>query len=405
MASSYPWPSLVLNAKGIACPGCSRSFVQSFLPSSSRRHTIWSAGGRSSVASGSGRLWFCYCTRTLISQILLPQVPWDCRTNGSASGVAAGTVATSHSRIGPAQDGRLAFPPSEQSQVKAVACEIVAETNIPLSRQSTADVTRRVSLVLERPISRSTVWRILDGAAIKPWRFRHWIFPRDPDFAAKAQPILDLYSGFWYGEPLGDGDYILSSDEKTSIQARIRIHPSLPPEPGRAARLEFEYRRGGALQYLAAWDVRRGVVFGRTEAHTGIDPFMRLVRQVMSQEPYQSARRVFWIVDNGSSHRGETAQQRLQELYPNAILIHTPVHASWLNQVEIYFSLIQRKVLTPNDATSLDDIVNRLRAFEDLNNTNPRPFNWQFNRSRLEEFLRRLERHGFSSRPTRLAAA
>ena len=313
-------------------------------------------------------------------------------------------MATSPSRIGRVQDGRLAFPPTEQSQVKAVACEIVAETKVPLSRQSTTNITNRVSAALERPISRSTVWRILDRAAIKPWRFRYWIFPRDPDFAAKAQRILDLYTGSWYGEPLGDGDYILSSDEKTSIQARIRIHPGLPPEPGRPARIEFEYRRGGALQYLAAWDVRRGVVFGRTESHTGIAPFMRLVHQVMAQEPYRSARRVFWIVDNGSSHRGERAQQRLQERYPNAILIHTPVHASWLNQVEIYFSLIQRKVLTPNDAASLADIANRLKQFEDLNNKDPCPYNWRFDRSKLEQFLRRMEARGFSSRPTRLAA-
>ena len=334
-----------------------------------------------------------------------PPVPWGCRTSGFVNGVAGGTVATSPSRIGPVQDGRLAFPPTEQSQVKAVACEIVAETEVPLSRQSTTDVTSRVSAALERPISRSTVWRILDRAAIKPWRFRYWIFPRDPDFAAKAQRILDLYAGFWYGEPLGEGDYVLSSDEKTSIQARIRIHPGLPPEPGRPAKIEFEYRRGGALQYLAAWDVRRGVVFGRTESHTGIDPFMRLVHHVMSQEPYRSARRVFWIVDNGSSHRGERAQQRLQERYPNAILIHTPVHASWLNQVEIYFSLIQRKVLTPNDATSLADIANRLKQFEDLNNKDPCPYNWRFDRSKLEQFLRRLEARGFSSLPTRLAAA
>jgi hypothetical protein len=131
---------------------------------------------------------------------------------------------------------------------------------------------------------------------------------------------------------------------------------------------------------------------------------MRLVHQVMSQEPYRSARRVFWIVDNGSSHRGERAQQRLQERYPNAILIHTPVHASWLNQVEIYFSLIQRKVLTPNDAASLADIANRLTQFEDLNNKDPCPYNWRFDRSKLEQFLRRLEARGFSSRPTRMAA-
>ena len=118
-------------------------------------------------------------------------------------------------------------------------------------------------------------------------------------------------------------------------------------------RVESEYKRGGALQYLAAWDVRRGRVMGRCEAQTGIESFGRLVEQLMRTEPYRSANRVFWVVDNGSSHRGQTAVQRLRKAYRKAVLVHTPVHASWLNQVEIYFSIIQRKVLTPNDFASL----------------------------------------------------
>ena len=104
--------------------------------------------------------------------------------------------------------------------VKATACELVAQTKQPLSRQSLANVTDRVRKVLNKPISRSTVWRILDGDAIKPWQYKHWIFPRDPRFVEKGGPILDLYAGHWQGQPLGAKDYILSADEKTSIQAR-----------------------------------------------------------------------------------------------------------------------------------------------------------------------------------------
>ncbi|MFJ7495787.1 transposase [Streptomyces sp. NPDC097727] len=113
------------------------------------------------------------------------------------------------------------------------------------------------------------------------------------------------------------------------------------------------YGRSGALAYLAAYDVHRAIVFGRTEPRTGIDPFMNLVTQVMSQEPYASASRVFWVVDNGSSHRGQKAADRLTAAFPNAVMVRTPVHASWLNQVEIYFSAVQRKVVTPNDFTDL----------------------------------------------------
>ena len=257
--------------------------------------------------------------------------------------------------------------------MKAIACELVAETQQLLSRQSLADVTARAQKALGKPISRSTVWRILDQDALKPWRYKYWIFPRDPHFAEKAGPILDLYGGQWQGQCLGSKDYVLSADEKTSIQARLRCHPSLPPGPGRPAYIEHEYERGGALQYLAAWDVRRGYVIGRCEPTTGIEPFGRLVNQVLAEEPYRSGTRLFWIVDNGSSHRGAAAIQRLQQVDPRIILVHTPVHASWLNQVEISFSIIQRKVLTPNDFADLDALRLRLAFYEELSNQSPEP--------------------------------
>jgi len=283
------------------------------------------------------------------------------------------------------------FPPRDQAIIKAIACEAVCHTKLPLSRLSTSDLATRATTALGRPISPSTVWRILDADAIKPWRYEYWIFPRDPQFAEKAGRVLDLYAGSWEGKPLGRRDYIISSDEKTSIQARIRCHETLPTGPRRPMRVESEYGRGGALQYLAAWDVRRGRVMGRCEAHTGIESFGRLVEQLMRTEPYRSANRVFWVVDNGSSHRGQTAVQRLRKAYRKAVLVHTPVHASWLNQVEIYFSIIQRKVLTPNDFASLEEVEQRLLLYEELSNREPRPFDWKFDRAALEAFLKRLE--------------
>jgi hypothetical protein len=260
-----------------------------------------------------------------------------------------------------------------------------------------ADLTTRAHYALGKPISRSTVWRILDGDAIKPWRYKYWIFPRDRRFAEKAGVILDLYAGRWQGRLLGPKDHIISADEKTSIQARLRRHPSLAPAPGRSLRVEHEYGRGGALQYLAAWDVRRGYVMGRCEPKTGVVPFGRLVAQVMEREPYRSADRVFWVVDNGSSHRGETSARRLSQAYSNLILVHTPVHASWLNQVEVYFSMVQRKVLTPNDFAGLEEVEERLQLYETLTNGEPRPFQWKFDREKLTAFLERLERRRLAS--------
>ncbi len=283
------------------------------------------------------------------------------------------------------------FPPLDHALVKAVACELVAETRQPLSRQSLADVTARTRNALGKPISRSTVWRILDMDAIKPWRYKYWIFPRDLRFAEKAGPILDLYAGLWQGQPLGPKDHILSADEKTSIQARRRCHPSLPPALGRPAYIENEYKRGGALQYLAAWDVRRGYVMGRCEPKTGSAPFGRLVKQVLAEEPYRSGERLFWIVDNGSSHRGAAAKKRLRQVDSRIILVHTPVHASWLNQVEIYFSILQRKVLTPNDFTDLEALQLRLALYEELSNQNPTPFQWKFDRTKLTALLAKIE--------------
>ncbi|MFE0374189.1 transposase [Streptomyces inhibens] len=168
--------------------------------------------------------------------------------------------------------------------------------------------------------------------------------------------MLDLYARTWQGEQLGDDEYVISADEKTSLQARCRCHPTLAPGKARAMRVNHTYGRGGALAYLAAYDVHAAKVFGRTEERTGIVPFMNLATQVMSQEPYASAKRVFWIVDNGSSHRGQKAADRLTAAFANTVMVHTPVHASWLNQVETYFSAVQRKALSPNDFTDLTEV-------------------------------------------------
>ena len=184
------------------------------------------------------------------------------------------------------------------------------------------------------------------------------------------------------------------ADEKTSIQARIRCHPTLPPAAGRAMRVEHESDRGGALQYLAAWDVHRARLFGRCEPRTGIEPFGRLVEQVMTREPYCSARRVFWVLDNGSSHRGKAAVTRLTEAYPRLVPVHLPVHASWLNQVEIYFSILERKVLTPAAAASLEELAARILAFQVRYEALAQPFQWKFTRADLTKLLDRLAVRG-----------
>jgi hypothetical protein len=215
-------------------------------------------------------------------------------------------------------------------QVKALACELPATLGAPLSRFSVADVAQQArQFGLVASISDSTVWRWLNADAIRPWQHRCWIFPRDPQFALKAGRILDLYERRWQGQALRADEFVLSTDEKTSIQARARCHPTLPPRPGTAMRVESEYKRCGAWAYLAALDVHHGKV-------------------------------------------------------------HGPVHASWLNQIEIYFSIVQRKVLTPNDFPSLAAVEERLLAFQDYYQAIARPFAWTFTRRDLAKLLNKL---------------
>ena len=205
--------------------------------------------------------------------------------------------------------------------------------------------------------------------------------------------MLDLYEGRFEGRLLHPGDFVICADEKPSIQARRRIHATLPPGAGVGQRVEHTYERRGALCYLGAWDVRRARLFGRSEPRGGIEPFDRLVRQVMTKEPYASAQRVFWVADNGSAHRGQAAVERLERRWANLVLVHLPLHASWLNQIEIVFSIIQRKVLTPNDFPDLAAVAKRLNAFERHHNEVARPFDWRFTRSDLDELMARLAKH------------
>ena len=215
-------------------------------------------------------------------------------------------------------------------------------------------------------ISGTTVWRWLSEDAIRPWRHRSWIFPRDPDFETKAARVLDLYARQWESKPLGKRDYVISADEKTSIQARIRRHPTLAPaagrhrprrarvRPGRRPRLPRRLGRapGQGVRTLRAHDGHRAV---RPAGRAGDDD------RALRLGPGAS----YWVVDNGSSHRGEPRLVAcLSARFHNARLVQLPVHASWLNQVEIYFSVVQRKVLTPNDFADLAEVADRLAIFE-----------------------------------------
>ena len=283
------------------------------------------------------------------------------------------------------------FPPELVVQVKALACELPAKYDLPLSRWSTQDLVQQVQHSgLVASISGSTLWRWLHEDAIRPWYHRSWIFPRDPEFAIKAGRMLDLYAREWEGKALKEDEFVISADEKTSIQARRRKHATDKCRPDTPMRVEHEYTRCGAWAYIAGLDVHHARIFGRCEANNGIDPFDRLVEQVMTRPPYNAARRVFWIVDNCSAHRGVRAVERLRNRYSQLTLVHAPVHASWLNQIEIYFSIVQRKVLTPNDFPDLNSVAERLLNFQYYWEDKAKPFEWKFTRKDLAELLAKI---------------
>ena len=287
-----------------------------------------------------------------------------------------------------ARSGRpVTYGPQERVRITAIVCETLWKRELPLSRFSIADLLRVVTQEEGLTgLSHSSLGRFLRQDALKPWRYRYWLFPRDPEFVSRACVILDLYAGFWQGQRLGPNEYVLSADEKT-IQVLARCHPSLPTVSGYEQRVEFEYQRRGTVAYHAAWDVFRGRVFGRVAPNTCIATFNQLVDLVMTQAPYQTAERVFWIVDGGSAHHRSTFPARLHSMYANAIVVSLPVHASWLNQIEIYFSIVQRKVLTPLDVTDKTALTERLLGFQNYYQEIAKPFSWKFTSDDLKRRL------------------
>ena len=254
---------------------------------------------------------------------------------------------------------------------------VAGESGVPLSRWSGPDLARELSARCQVTASASTIRRWLAGDALKPWQHRSWISVRDPDFAAKAARVLDLYAGISDGEPLGTNDYVICADEKTSIQARCRCHPTLPPGKSRAMRVEHDYN---AAARWPTWPPGTSTAdrYRPLRGHHR-DHAVRPAGQ--AGDDHRAVRqRGPGVLDH--RQRVLPPRRRLDQAdgqaWPNAHLIHLPAHASWLDQAEIYFSVVQRKVITPNDFTSPDQIRDRLAAFETRYNAIARPFNWKF---------------------------
>lgn len=312
---------------------------------------------------------------------------------------------TLHARV-----ARALFPPDDTLLLTALACDrprhapdaVTREEPVPsarpqppyqpLSRFSVTDVCEQANS-LGLTISYSTVWRRLQAHALRPWFQHQWLFPRDPHLLARATPVLELYQGSWQGEPLGPRDLVLCADAMTGLQAVSRTQRGTPPAAGRRSRFEFEYERHGTLCYTAFLDVRTGQVWGRTGCSDTIEAFEASLAHCLALPRYQQVERVFLILDNGPSHHPNTSPARLQARFPTVTTVHLPTHSSWLKQIELYFSVLSRKALTPRDFPNLAALRERLTRFEGWYNLDPRPFRWEFGRKELEEYVIRLARH------------
>jgi len=272
--------------------------------------------------------------------------------------------------------------------ITALACELPTTHDLPLSRMSITDIHMVAVCEINPCPSPSTIAAWLKQAAIKPWTCTSWKTPRDPDFARKAAPVLDLYNDTWNGEKLTDRDVVICADEKTAIKARSRQRT--PPEPGTPVRVEHEYERHGGCTYQAALIVGTGEIHGHCVTRNTRANFERLVEQVMAHPVCRRADRVFWITDNGSAHHPNTFTWWLKKQYDNVEGLHLPTGASWLNQIELYFSVLTRKALTGGSFDSVVELMHQITGFEVLWNAVPEPFEWTYTKQDLERLLEKL---------------
>ncbi len=263
---------------------------------------------------------------------------------------------------------------------------------VPVSRFSAATIaTTLVRLGVVAAISARTVARWLRADKLKPWRFRSWITPKDlATFLERACPVLDLYERVATGA-VSSGEVVLSVDEKTSIQARA--HATYKPAGrGDPAHLEHTYQRRGAVHLIAALSVVTGVVSGTVVADKRFVEFAAFLRTLLTPVLQQGARRVHLILDNGSTHRPKYLAQWLAENFPGVTVeLHwLPVRSSWLNQVEIFFGILQQQALTPNDFPSTPALTHRILDFIAYRNENARPIEWTYTSRQLRAKHERL---------------
>lgn len=278
-----------------------------------------------------------------------------------------------------------------RAQVTALACSPPDAVGVPLARWSCAELAAKlVALGLVVSLAASTVWRWLSTERIKPWRYHLWQHPIDPHFVALATPVLQLYEQA--ATLLKQGIWVVCADEKTSVQAREGIHPPQPPTGQTPMHIAARYVRRGAVQLFAALSVADGGVSGCCRARKTFADFQAFLLEVIVPEAVRrGVNQIGLILDNGSTHAPKQleawlkAQQQEQGWSFSVEVVWLPKYASWLDQIEIWFSVLQRKVLTPNHFTDLKALQQRILEFIAHYNHSAKPIQWSYTVTQLVE--------------------
>lgn len=289
------------------------------------------------------------------------------QTDSPASDCA---VSTTHLEAG----GPRVFPPIVATHLVKLACELPDDAGRSLSTWTCAELARtlRANDIVDT-ISPQSAQRILSSHKLKPWRVHHWLsskVPRDEAFRAQVVALCDLYT-----RPLGAHERVLSLDEKTSLQPRTRTSPTRPARPGgKPVQLEHEYQRKGALNLLAAFDTRTGDVIGICRQRKRQVEFIELLEAIDRDTP-STTTMIYLVLDNVITHKGKRVRAWLAK-HPRFQCHFTPVHCSWMNQVEQWFSILQRKRLKVPNFQDVQDLERKILAFIDEWNQEAAPFNW-----------------------------
>jgi transposase/transposase-like protein len=283
------------------------------------------------------------------------------------------------------------FPAIVKAQATAIACSKPTDFDIPLARWSCSDIaTHLVTLGIVVSIATSTVWRWLKSERIKPWRFHAWMHRIDDNFVEKATPVLRLYAQAKF--LLSAGFWVVCVDEKTSIQARKGLHPNKAAGVEQPVHFAARYSRKGATHLFAALSVAEGLIYGGCRSRKTFLDFQTFLLSVLIPEAIRRrVRYIYLILDNGSTHAPKQLQAWLNKKqkeegwnFPVEV-VWLPKYASWLDQIEIWFSILQRKLLTPNDFPDLNTLQQRITDFIACHNDSAQPIKWSYTVVQMRE--------------------